>query len=720
MGKKGGKKSSSATSAKAPKCTCDDPYKCACGNRPERPSRGHKWDPVAQQWGGKGHKQKGASGQTSSVGMAAKTTAVGKTQISEWQKLPSELIETYCRKEKRPYPKYKSLDQCRSGCYKYRIIIKDAKVTKRGGDHDMFFVPACEVPNEEQAREEAALLALLHLTPTIPHERVLPEPYKTTWLNALSNKKEDSKARKKSSSQKNDSSENIKSTNMDSLLLDKKPAAKHVAAASSNLLQGNNFTSLARKRQQIDAKKKERNARIRKHEAVRMANRDAQVFMSSQIRKQIESFLRGDVDETLLKALNESEDVKLEEDDEGDEDDLGKSYVIGRLSSEGFSKTQAKTSFIAIMKNPPSSLQKNPADEDGYLDKMYEECLQWLCVHLNEDQLPEGFDPRGRTLDVVMPTKLKKSAQSPNESKSSEPSQEAVDLSKTYGLTIEEASLLSTSSKNDTVDTLWESLAAAVGQDSGSYSNNKQVSSENFEVNTQIANDEIEVIQSMFVINEDFHMKTDGNHTEVKIEIPSLLDETETNKKILTIVYDKGSYPQIVPKVFVTGQWIEGSGTVFHVKLTEFLYSLPNDQPMIFEIFGYVQELLGEGEASLSEQRTDKILLPHLPGGSKLLASNKSKASNNKTTKISKSSMPKHRDYKIQRRPREKSFFWSKKPHETPPGTAFPKLSTLMESCRKRLPAAKARSKFLSVMEMAEKENNVVLVTGETGCGTCY
>ena len=147
MGKKGNKKSSAAAS-KAPKCTCEHPYKCNCGNRPERPSKGHKWDPVAQQWGGKGHKQKGASGQTSTVSTAAKTTAVGKTQISEWQKLPSKLLDTFCRKEKRPNPKYKSLDRCKPGNYKYRVIIQDAKVTKRGGDHDMIFIPAVEVKGQ--------------------------------------------------------------------------------------------------------------------------------------------------------------------------------------------------------------------------------------------------------------------------------------------------------------------------------------------------------------------------------------------------------------------------------------------------------------------------------------------------------------------------------------------------------------------------------------------
>jgi len=48
------------SAASTTKCTCDHPYNCQCGNRPPRPSKGHKWDPETQAWGGKGHKQKAA------------------------------------------------------------------------------------------------------------------------------------------------------------------------------------------------------------------------------------------------------------------------------------------------------------------------------------------------------------------------------------------------------------------------------------------------------------------------------------------------------------------------------------------------------------------------------------------------------------------------------------------------------------------------------------
>ena len=38
-------------------------------------------------------------------------------------------------------------------------------------------------------------------------------------------------------------------------------------------------------------------------------------------------------------------------------------------------------------------------------ERVYEDALQYLCIHLKEDQLPVGFDPLGGTLDVILPAK---------------------------------------------------------------------------------------------------------------------------------------------------------------------------------------------------------------------------------------------------------------------------------------------------------------------------
>ena len=48
--------------------------------------------------------------------------------------------------------------------FKVRVIVPDGK----DSDKDLILVPAKPVGNEEQATEEASLLALLQLTPNLP------------------------------------------------------------------------------------------------------------------------------------------------------------------------------------------------------------------------------------------------------------------------------------------------------------------------------------------------------------------------------------------------------------------------------------------------------------------------------------------------------------------------------------------------------------------------
>jgi hypothetical protein len=392
MGKKGKTQSTSSSKSAPPKCTCDDPYKCSCGNRPERPSKGHKWDPDKQEWGGKGHRQKGASGTAAVVASGPTITERGKTTIAQWQKLPTSILDEVCKKDKRPPPKYKAI-QSQHDKYLFRVIVQDAKASRRGGEYDLIFVPASCVKNEEQAKEEAALLALLHLTPKIPHERKLPEPYKTTWLNALQTINNNNSATAHSNSDNDNTGGN-------SIRLKTTPSPIPIpnetdtsVATVSNLMNANKYISLGDKRKQLEERKKARNAKIRRHEAIRMANKDVQVFMSAKVRKQIETLLRGDADEELVRALlKESDDSMLDEDGGGDNDDIVMLYVIQRLVHEGFTSGQAKASYAAVLKNPSVAMKSSiNGDEDAYMDKCYDECLQWLCIHLNEDQLPEGF-----------------------------------------------------------------------------------------------------------------------------------------------------------------------------------------------------------------------------------------------------------------------------------------------------------------------------------------
>ena len=80
------------------------------------------------------------------------------------------------------YPLY-NRDDPRSkiapGKLKFTVRLADDKVKER----DLYFTPDQSFDDEMSAQHACALLALFHFEPTRPHERKLPEPYRTMWLS---------------------------------------------------------------------------------------------------------------------------------------------------------------------------------------------------------------------------------------------------------------------------------------------------------------------------------------------------------------------------------------------------------------------------------------------------------------------------------------------------------------------------------------------------------
>lgn len=734
MGKAKGK---GAAAAAPPKCTCDHPFQCDCGNRPERPSKGHKWYPDDQIWAGKGHKQKGASGQTHSVSEQAKITATGKTQVAQWQRLPSQLLQEFCQRQKRPAPKYKNIGgaggSAGAAAYKYRVVVCDQK----DSDKDLFFVPAQAVANEEQAKEEGALLALLQLTPTLPHERKLPDPYKTTWLNAIQSQKNAATTSKPQA--KKDAPANTAS-NADNGAGVANPSAKSDeatsannskaisrsnscregdgAVASSNLTLGTTYLSNAAKRQQMEEKRRLQNARIRKHDSIRMANQNHPVFMSAAIRKQIESLLRGDSSSGALDLETESDT----EDDAataaaGNEDSDAEVYVVHRLHSEGFSKRQARTAYSQLVQ---TNTKFQAIDDDEALwDQLYEECLQWLLVFLNEEKLPEGFDPRGRTLDVVVPasaaTTFARAKVPPTDggpAVDGENNVNSIDFATRHGITVREATLiaaLASKQGKSLMDVFWLAIRAAATM--ADVTNNEAASRSMDATSDEMretAKDELEALIAIFDSGCSVSAYEDGCSL-IRVAI-------DDGSMTLEVLVQDGVYPGVHPRrITVQGKWPSKVGAALHVELAKFIEDLPLGEPMIFAIHSHAQDLVQSAELS------ELTLIPHL-GDDEDMATRSEPAAARAPRKHQGSGRnvkPVSRPAVEQRRPRDmRKNFWSIHPRDAPPAVAFPKVSLSMERTRKSLPAASSRNEFLAAMKKAEQQGSrVVLVTGETGSG---
>ena len=112
----------------------------------------------------------------------AEVTVAGIT-MKEWMRTPQTLLTEYCTGNKRPKPRYDALERARDGGLRYRVVLQDAK--RPGTDKDLLFIAdhAVGCAADEDARHTVALLALHALEPDRPHERKLPEPFRTLWLS---------------------------------------------------------------------------------------------------------------------------------------------------------------------------------------------------------------------------------------------------------------------------------------------------------------------------------------------------------------------------------------------------------------------------------------------------------------------------------------------------------------------------------------------------------
>ena len=677
MPKKKGSKDSAAAAA-GPACTCDHPYQCDCGNRPPRPSRGHKWDATTQTWGGKGHKQKGGPQAATVAVDKVVTTTVGQTVLLPHQRLPSALLAEVCQRGKRARPFYKELKTTSSTTFQYRLILQADKAD------DLHFVPAEAVPNAEQAKEEAALLALLHLTPALPHERKLPEPYRTTWLQALKAQKEAQKQQQSNSNNKKkgpDNNNNNNNNTKQQSTASAPNAGNNAAAQASTGLRSavavNRTAKLAERQQKVAA----RNARLARYEAIRLANQPHPVFMSAKLRRAIESILRHDAT------------VKEEEDDEENDDayyldsmetDV-KEYVEKRLHDEGFTRKQARQAF-----------QQGSCSSLDNFEQAHEQALQWLLVHVDEEDLPPSFDPRGRTLDVIAGTSS--SSNSKNDTTAPTVDPQILRFSQTHGLSTADASILC-EGNNDSDTTrgraLWEMAChlAAVS---------RVPAAAHDPVDESMLDDELEALGAIFA--EDCHMSRQEKSHIVTVQIP--LD----GMFHLVMTLDSTSYPQTWPQRILVQSvdnkttWTQGLAV-----LAETAKFLSTDavmgEPMLFAIHGHVMEVL----QTLEE-------LPVVTLAKTPAVPNESASAARKANAPAPSAPSPSQSVQLPRkRPRERSPFWSVPPNKTPPAVPFP--AGALKRARASLPAAKARDDFLKALRRSEQGSHVVLCTGETGCG---
>ena len=652
-------------------------------------------------------------------------------------------------------PFYRRVDKAKNSSeYRFKLIVPSGK--KGTSDHDIVLSPSLAVTNEEQAKEEAALLGLLYVFPKLPHERTLPEPYRSTFLEALKNAQGGAGADdgSKSTVKNKKVAANMdvrKDGNTESKSDATRPSAKantHLTAnlpSFQNKSRNNNSSQPSASaplltRAQIKEAKLQRErdmqARIRKHEAIRNANKPMEVFMCASMRRRIERLLAGDSVDDMGMDDEEEEDEVID----GESEDVIQSYVIQRLVHEGFTTSQVRKGYRVVS---AKLLASNNPNSDQQMDKAYEETLQYLCIHLNEDQLPIGFDPRGGTLDVVRPAKSKYAINDQNRNKKNTSAADygndnydrsVIHFARQFGLTCKEAfavlssELPSEAKPKSTISgseilmqkwKFWNSLCgvASISIERSCFVDNSKVdlSQDCRKRNMEAATNELEALQAIFDEQGFSITKIDADTTLVSIGITF-----GDMKLFLEVIYSNGNYPDLMPMAFVT---TDGSadfrrGCHLHVNMINLLSTLDGNEA-IFELYGHVQELLQDIDTQSSPVNGTSMLLSQLSIDREetIKTIDKEKDAANTSKDVDSKPLPHRQQVIPTRRPRAKGSFWNTSPKNTPPADAFPKLSALLEKARKSLPAAKAKSEFLSLLAKSSHGGRVVLVSGKTGCG---
>lgn len=341
-----------------------------------------------------GHRQRGAG----TVSVSKEDTIRQGVMCKEWQRTPMQLLQEFCHSKKRRnafYARARSKDAAK---FRMRCVLPDVKDSSK----DLSFCPEQEFDTQDDAKHCAALLALKHVEPLRPHERKLPDPYRSLWLSLDSQEKVEAKTivnRNSDKQQENLTPRVEKETMMETITLptldiwgtETEEITKKANSSEKTvkLTMDRQFASHkafeSAKLAQMQAKNKKQRARDNRDRA----NRPKSVMMSVQCRELIENVLRLLNEEELGKKTMQMA-TRVDENQQEEMEQGDREKTRQRLKGMGFTASQ-------IQKALDNCNATSTSDEAPMVA-----LLDWLCLHIPEGELPMAFNPEGSQLDVVL------------------------------------------------------------------------------------------------------------------------------------------------------------------------------------------------------------------------------------------------------------------------------------------------------------------------------
>jgi len=330
----------------------------SAGDRPPRPSHGHKWDDEKKEWVGKGSLDERKAAKLKETGPKEMDDG---TILKSHQSMPTTLLFEWTKREKREKPWYSKARSWDASKFRQKVTLTDPK----NKDASLEFTPYDDSDSMFVAKEHAALLALLAVQGSLPLERKLPDPYCGIWKASIAETKQTepkSKAKAKAKAQV-------------------EPKAAEASAEKDNedaatfappLRAASQYTSKAERDSATKKRIEDKNKRDAMREMKRRIDMPAPILLSKKMRARLHQALglHEAYEAAGISAEVEIGDVEAE--------------ALAQCVDWGFAADDVMRAVAAIREEDAETPYTCSRE-------LAENLRKWLCLHLPEEELPEEF-----------------------------------------------------------------------------------------------------------------------------------------------------------------------------------------------------------------------------------------------------------------------------------------------------------------------------------------
>ena len=751
-------------------------------NAPKKKDDKNPPAPVKKTRPPRGHRQKGAG--STKVGKG--TIVISGIEMKEWQRTPKQLIHEWTNRSKRPKPYWsrangKPAQPGGSGSNRAWLTLPDPKKPEKS----LKFLTEQGFSSMLEAQHAVSLLALKHLGDKIPHERKLPEPYRTMWLQLVGredktpkddggtlNKKgkkkpawkiklEEEEAKKEAEKQaleeasikkkktrkgpsSSEDNNNNKSNNNDNnnnnnsinnigekqqwncsscgmnnyadrakcrrcgnaggeersqVNLKSKKRTVIDASATVKVSSSLKFVSKKEREQHHIKKQEERSKKKNLREQKERSNPDAPVFMNEKNRKYVENILKNGSITNIISSSMESLNVTTNENSNEATTVVDNNKIKKKLIKLGF------------LENDISKAFKNSCET-------FDDTLDWLCLNVDENNLPQQFAAKGKQLDVVHMGKNNKfKNQKKNNIETFNGTMQEEFLYK-YGFNIEDIKTYLQRNNNDHLKALIELYNDNIVQVTNIVENPEDA--EGDEEDMELLEEEAMVLESMFDTSFEIKRNTVSDTMEKVLSIElNDLEKSKNTKGLLEMYLPTGfRYPTNSPIILLS------SSSWSSEQALQIQNSLARDivKPLKGELVMYECSLWAQSD------ELDNNLKAATTAGKNSTSTFKQTVTETKNNISRETNVSKKK--KINQRNNRNNTKRNHHHHQQMSKSEMEKLSKQllseinekkqnnskykdMQRIRSRLPAHKQANEVVSSV----MKNQVVLISGETGCG---